>query len=218
MARCTASPSRWRPRRRALLALGLLLWVSCGTLVPRQGWDRHDGLVVPHDTFPADCSLCHTGSDWHTLRDDFAFDHEGETGVPLRGAHADARCLFCHNDRGPVAQFQARGCGGCHEDVHQGQLGSHCAACHDERSWRATGQIELHDRKRFPLVGAHAAVACWRCHEGAQVGNFAGASRNCEACHQADIGRSVVVDHFAQGLTTGCERCHVPVRWLPARI
>jgi hypothetical protein len=203
--------------RRGPALLALLFWVSCGTLAPRQGWDRRQGPVVPHDSFPAECSLCHTGNDWNTLRADFRFDHEAETGVPLRGAHADAQCLFCHNDRGPVARFAARGCGGCHEDVHQGQLGAACTSCHDERSWRANGQFELHDRKRFPLVGAHAAVACWRCHEGAQVGNFAGASRNCEVCHADDIGRSVTVNHVAQGLTTNCQRCHVPIRWLPAR-
>ena len=32
--------------------------------------------------------------------------------VALRGAHAQAGCLLCHNDRGPVQQFAARGCGG----------------------------------------------------------------------------------------------------------
>ena len=69
-----------RRRTGQLFLLGLLTWVACSSLVPRHGWDKSLGPVVPHDTFPDDCSLCHTGSDWHTLRADFAFDHEARTG------------------------------------------------------------------------------------------------------------------------------------------
>ena len=68
--------------------------------------------MLPHDTFPADCKLCHMGQGWNTLTDDFAFDHEKETGVPLVGAHDQARCLLCHNDRGPVELFASKGCAG----------------------------------------------------------------------------------------------------------
>ena len=84
---------------------------------PRQGWWQARGPVVPHDTFPADCSICHAEGDWHSVRDDFTFDHLAQTGVDLVGAHAQAECLRCHNDKGPVAVFDARGCSGCHEDV-----------------------------------------------------------------------------------------------------
>jgi hypothetical protein len=58
------------PRARAsLAALALaLLCFACaigrgrGAMEPvaRQGWQHARGPVVPHETFPRDCSLCHT--------------------------------------------------------------------------------------------------------------------------------------------------------------
>jgi hypothetical protein len=146
---------------------------SCkSNFTPQQGWDPRNGPVVPHDKFPADCSICHTGKDWTSIKKDFSFDHEKQTGVPLNGAHKTATCLMCHNDRGPVAQFAQKGCAGCHTDPHRGNLGRMCGDCHQEQSWKPKQPIVAHNRTRFPLVGAHASTACFRCHPGAQVGNF----------------------------------------------
>ena len=182
----------------------------------RHSWQRQDGPVVPHDTFPADCSLCHEKGSWHELRDDFEFDHGKETGVVLFGAHQGAKCLRCHNDRGPVGVFSKRGCAGCHDDYHRGQLGKACAQCHNDNNWIPAGQFALHNRTRFPLVGAHIAVACFRCHPGAQVGNFLRAPVACEACHQADLQRARNPDHLAAGFITNCDRCHTPTTWVVA--
>lgn len=178
-----------------------------------QGWWQERGPVVPHDSFPSDCSLCHEGDDWHTLRDDFQFDHEAETGVALLGAHERAECLRCHNDHGPVSVFAQRGCRGCHEDIHRGQLGARCDTCHDERDWRPTEIITTHNLTRFPLVGAHAATACWRCHIGAQVGNFTRVDTECLTCHMQDLARATNPDHQANGFTSDCDRCHIPTTW-----
>lgn len=204
----------WAAPAAALLYLAA---VACATFVPQHGWDPGLGPVVPHDTFPADCSLCHTGGDWHTLRTDFVFDHARETGVALVGAHADADCLYCHNDRGPVQQFAAQGCGGCHADPHLGRLGRNCGDCHDEITWHPREAIALHDRTRFPLVGAHAAVACFRCHPGAEVGNFAGADSNCHSCHAEDRQRTQDPNHVLLDFSLDCEQCHLPIGWQPAR-
>ncbi|MFM1872988.1 MAG: hypothetical protein RL398_2410 [Planctomycetota bacterium] len=208
-----------RATRFAVLAVSLIyaITVACMTFTPVHGWSEAFGPVVPHDTFPADCSLCHLGGDWHTLRADFRFDHEKETGVALVGAHAQAGCLLCHNDRGPVAQFAARGCAGCHADPHRAQLGANCTDCHDEVTWLPREAIARHDRTRFPLVGAHAAAACFRCHPGAQVGNFAGASSDCAHCHGDDLARATNPDHQALGYASDCARCHLPTDWRSAR-
>jgi hypothetical protein len=207
-----------RRSRRVLVWFAVCVGaVACATFVPRHGWDPSLGPVVPHDTFPADCSLCHAGGDWSTLRDDFTFDHERETGVALHGAHEHAACLMCHNDRGPVQQFAEKGCSGCHSDPHLGRLGRECAACHGERSWYPREVILLHDRTRFPLVGPHAAAACFRCHPGAQVGNFAGAYAECSYCHQDDFARATNPNHQLLGFAQDCARCHLPLDWKPAR-
>ncbi len=181
-------------------------------VAPHQ-WSESRGPVVPHDTFPRDCSLCHEKGGWDKIRSDFRFDHAQETGVALVGAHQHAECLRCHNDRGPVSVFARRGCVGCHQDEHRGQLGSRCIQCHNESNWVPEEQIVLHNRTRFPLVGAHTAVACFRCHPGAQVGNFVRAPVRCEVCHQQDVARAKQPDHVAQGWTENCDRCHKSTTW-----
>ena len=199
----------------------LLVVVACATQqAPRSGelhrWWAGLGPVLPHDSFPADCSVCHVGQDWNSLIPTFEFDHERETGVKLEGAHDRARCLRCHNDRGPVSTFMAKGCVGCHEDVHYGELGNDCASCHDENTWQPTGQIARHSRTRFPLVGAHAVVACHRCHPGTTVGNFVPTDNECSSCHQEEFAATTNPPHPA-AWANDCDRCHTPIAWRAAR-
>lgn len=214
-----ARPSGRTLRALLFAALGAALFACMGA-DPRAGarhrWWSRLGPVLPHEEFPADCSLCHEGSGWKDLRDDFSFDHLAETGVALEGGHASAQCLRCHNDRGPVDVFAARGCAGCHEDVHQGDLGSDCARCHDERGWRPDDLYAQHTRSRFPLSGAHARVACHRCHPGASVGNFVPNDPSCVTCHRKDLARAINPPHLALGYVDRCDRCHLPTDWRQA--
>lgn len=214
---------RWNALKRAALwSLCGFCWAaaSClarpqtgGRALQPQQWAQARGPVVPHDSFPADCSLCHTGGSWHEIRSDFAFDHEKQTGVALRGVHAEAQCLRCHNDRGPVAIYANRGCAGCHEDVHRGRLGTECASCHGESTWSPIGLVASHNRTRFPLTGPHTAVACFRCHPRAESGEFVGTDARCEACHRDDLARAKEPDHMALGITGDCQRCHDGIVW-----
>ncbi|MBL8860096.1 MAG: hypothetical protein JNL28_16420 [Planctomycetes bacterium] len=212
------------PRLQTLvLALALVFGVIACALhgtkrsayapVAPQEWQKARGPVVPHESFPLDCAQCHEGTSWHKIRKDFVFDHAKETGVPLEGAHTGAECLRCHNDRGPVAEFAARGCAGCHEDVHFGKLGKGCADCHSQVDWGPSPEIARHSRTRFPLVGSHAAVACFACHEGADVGNFDRTSTECIDCHRDQLAQALNPDHLAQGWTDRCDRCHIPTTW-----
>jgi hypothetical protein len=212
------APASFTALGSALLMLAVACAVQVGGSaslepVPPQEWQEQRGPVVPHETFPSDCALCHEGSDWHTIRADFRFDHAAQAGLPLEGAHARAECLRCHNDRGPVESFARRGCAGCHEDVHLGRLGADCAGCHTQDDWRVRDAIAKHARTRFPLVGAHVAAACWSCHPGAQVGRFELPGFACIDCHASDLGRALNPDHQANDWTSGCERCHAPVAW-----
>lgn len=208
----------------ALAALAVLSVVIASCAVQqdtggalRYRWWSGLGPVLPHDTFPADCRLCHVGDDWNTLRDDFEFDHEKETGVELVGAHAAARCLLCHNDRGPVAMFRVKGCVGCHEDVHMGDLGPRCESCHDQQTWQPVGQVEMHNKTRFPLTGIHAITACQRCHPGAFTGNFMPVDTECATCHQDELQRANNPPHINLGWVNNCDRCHIPTSWKQAQ-
>lgn len=218
------APRLFARRLSAVLAPALLcvLWVACAATGPGSAelhrWWSGLGAVVPHDTFPADCNLCHLGADWQTLRASFSFDHHKETGHALTGAHAQGRCLRCHNDRGPVQTFASRGCVGCHEDKHMGELGTDCASCHDEFTWRATGQVERHNRTRFPLTGAHLNTACHRCHPGAQVGEFVPADTECLSCHRSDLEGTTNPRHIPLGWVSNCDRCHQTTGWRPAQL
>ena len=199
----------------ALTCFGFVCSCHSG-FTPRQGWNRANGPVVPHDKFPADCSLCHAGSNWTTIKKDFAFDHTAQTGYPLNGAHANAQCLMCHNDRGDARAFASKSCAGCHVDIHRGSLGQLCSSCHNEQTWQPLAVIAKHNRTRFPLVGAHVTTACFACHPGAQVGNFEGADTTCLTCHRADLARATSPDHSTSEFNHDCQRCHQPTAWKPA--
>lgn len=205
------------PRRgRWLLALlAAYVAVACVSRLPglRNGWRSELGPVIPHDSFPAQCNMCHEGGDWQTLVADFEFDHEAETGVRLEGAHDQAQCLRCHNDRGPVAVFNERGCVGCHEDVHVGTLGVRCEDCHGQSNWQARNQVAMHARTGFTLDGVHAATSCRRCHPGFEVGRFVPTDSECVSCHRADLAVALNPNHVALGLVDQCDRCHMPTRW-----
>jgi hypothetical protein len=190
--------------------LGLLL-VDCEFIAPSPK-DGFWGPMVPHTTFPGDCGICHVAGQWNELREDFSFDHEKETGFVLVGAHARAACLRCHNDRGPVKVYVARGCGGCHVDLHKGALGQECTACHVQETWQPLGLIADHARTRFPLTAAHAIASCEGCHDRATVGDFRGAPAECHFCHQQEAGRAFP-NHVINGWHRGCERCHTPANW-----
>jgi len=206
-------------RWKHALCLGLLaLATACavgrgGGGIKQHRWWSRLGPVIPHESFPADCKLCHVGNNWQELVEDFEFDHKRLTGVALEGAHSAAQCLRCHNDRGPVEVFTERGCQGCHEDVHLARLGSSCIDCHTQVTWRPFGQVERHNRTRFPLDGVHAETDCRRCHVGAPVGIFRPVDSACVTCHRSDLLRAVNPNHIGLGLIDNCQRCHKPTVW-----
>jgi hypothetical protein len=212
------------PRSVKVLAAiaAVIVVVACSVTSKHRGelhrWWAGFGLVVPHESFPGDCKLCHVGSSWNSLVTDFSFDHGARTGVPLNGSHNQAMCLRCHNDRGPVATFRAQGCNGCHADVHFGELGLDCARCHDEVQWFVPTARTLHLHTRFPLTGAHLQVACHRCHAGAFVANFRPTDPDCVSCHFQEAADTTNPPHIGLGWVDNCDRCHQPTAWKPAQI
>ena len=210
----TKSTLKSSNRRSAVLAVLCIAGAMGCTSVflPPHDWSEEWGPMVPHDTFPGDCGLCHVPETWSNIRPDFFFDHTAETGYKLEGAHADAQCLRCHNDRGPVAAYLARGCGGCHSDPHKSALGLECSNCHNQFWWEPDGLVLEHAKTNFPLVASHALAPCEACHERATSGDFRGTPTECHFCHQEDA-LLAQPNHVVNQWVTGCEDCHDVGDW-----
>ncbi len=150
------------------------------------------------------CQDCHVDEGWDRLRPPppDAFDH-ASTGFPLRGAHASVTCDGCHR-RGLDALTSS--CNVCHHDPHAGLHGMSCDRCHDERSWAPPRNLQAHEGTRFPLTGAHAAVACEACHRPRRTEALAVTPTECSVCHARNFRRARP-DHQAAGFVT-CSECH----------
>ena len=158
------------------------------------------------------CISCHSTAGWSPVQ----FNHE-KTGFALKGKHARVTCKSCHAH--DFTSELPMSCVGCHRDIHGGQLGARCESCHDEKSWQPLFSADAHRRSTFPLIGAHATIPCVECHSDARDRQFSRPAVTCAACHQADITRTrgTAVDHVALNFTAGCETCHLPTRFTPAR-
>ncbi len=213
----TPPPASLR-RLRTVLAAAVLLTGAAAparALDARLKWKKEWGPMVPHTKFSKDCSLCHVAKRWDVLRSDFAFDHKKETGYPLLGSHAQAACLRCHNDRGPVKAYLSRGCGGCHVDPHKATLGLDCERCHDQTQWVSPGRqgqkTAEHARTRFPLTGMHAVIDCRQCHLGADQGDFKAMNTDCWSCHRREYASAP--NHVAKNYNQNCATCHQTSAW-----
>ena len=187
-----------------LLALGFWLTPSIKAQTARN----------PHGPISIPCENCHTTTSFSPLRAQPEFDHN-RTQFPLRGMHQNVACNSCHVTR--VFTEAGTQCATCHADFHRRQFGAQCENCHTVQGWRvATRSVEDH-LNRFPLLGAHAAVACDACHRGAATGVYTGLSTQCVSCHQAQFQQARSVDHRAAGFPTTCETCHNVNNWQLAR-
>jgi hypothetical protein len=149
------------------------------------------------------CTSCHTNDSWKTTR----VDH-GRTVFPLRGKHAEVACAKCHTRPPLQAALKFDRCATCHQDPHRGAFKQDCSSCHNEAGF-GRGTFDHGTGTRFALAGAHAALACAKCHKNAtsagarpaRVVEFRGLSSACASCH-TDV-------HKAQ-LGKACETCHTP--------
>lgn len=185
-----------------------------------------------HGKVAGDCASCHPEHRgrsaalvrWPGPGGQAAFDHARLAGFALAGAHARTSCRGCHKPtllRGDVAPLLSaaerprtflglgRACVSCHSDPHQPSLGTACQGCHDEATWAgAVGRFD-HAKARFALRGAHAKVACEKCHpaQGSGAPKLKGLKFDtCTGCHESP--------HAAQiGGPTTCTQCHDEAAW-----
>ncbi len=191
----------------------------------REGRGFHARIAQPPSS--ESCARCHSEHNgekfllirWEPSREQF--DH-AKTGWALDGKHAALACERCHNpqrlpaeekkdiqvkDLGRTFLGLSQRCQTCHEDAHRGQLGNDCQRCHTATAWKPANGFD-HTKARFHLTGAHAQVACQKCHAPLPAGaglKFTGlAFESCQSCH-ADPHRGA----FQQT----CEQCHNTGNW-----
>jgi len=166
--------------------------VSC-----HGGKDPHKGKLGSR------CEACHNTVDWKKV----AFDHD-QSAFPLIGKHAKVACSDCHKTTDYKATPIA--CVSCHDDKHhEGRLGTDCGTCHNAVAWTLVHFNHQRDA-RYELEGAHAVVACEKCHIEKNPASLR-LPVECVSCHKAED-----VHHGAYG--TDCGRCHIPDTWKRAFI
>jgi len=159
----------------------------------------------PHGVqFQINCADCHNTDGWAVEPDQMVFDH-GSTGFALSGQHQEISCIDCHQS----LQFNQVGqeCVDCHIDMHQSVLGNDCTRCHDTNNWLVDNIPQIHLENGFPLLGAHAELACIDCHTTADNQEYTRLGNDCINCHLADY-QSAEPDHVQLGYSQTCVECH----------
>ncbi len=162
----------------------------------------------PHGAaYTANCMDCHNTGSWKIDTKKLSFNHNATT-FPLTGQHQAVDCRMCHVS----LEFSKAGreCVSCHTDMHNQTVGTDCARCHTPNSWVVNNITEIHQRSRFPLVGAHATADCYACHKNASSNLllFGPLGVDCIDCHRDKYVATTKPNHQQTGLSTNCIDCH----------
>jgi hypothetical protein len=168
---------------------------------------------VHNGSFGQNCSSCHQTSSFKQINNS-AFDHN-RTNFPLIGKHKLAACNNCH--KAPSGYKMKFGlCTDCHTDFHKAQFVANnavqnCADCHTEFGFRPSlYSIELHNRSKFQLTGAHLAIPCESCHYQKNEWHFKGTNLECIGCHK-NIHKNELKSEFLPD--NKCQTCHETENW-----
>jgi hypothetical protein len=192
--------------------------------------DAHAGQFAGQPGF-AECTACHVTTRF--LPHAFSTSMHGKTKFPLTGSHDAVACAACHREvKDGVRVFHgtASVCAACHDDVHKGLFDgkdrppvvdgrSGCARCHDTKAFAPVTAGFDHGRwTGYQLLGAHAPLACTKCHPAGRSASTTGATASphlrkaagttCVSCHsdrhagQFDVGGPI-----------DCSRCHDNDTW-----
>lgn len=161
----------------------------------------------PHGRdFKVSCGTCHSSKGWQLDTAIYAFDHN-TTKLPLSGQHTALNCRQCHIT---LVFSEARtNCNECHMDIHQSTVGLDCDRCHTTASWLVNNITEIHQRSRFPLLGAHRTADCIDCHKSETAVRFDVAGVNCIDCHRENYMATTNPNHAEAGFSSDCSTCHL---------
>jgi hypothetical protein len=161
----------------------------------------------------AACELCHNSAAFQPATIDVPAHQR--FGFALEGAHRAVPCAACHTGMSettapatggstlvaalraqrsvPLNAVKGTTCAACHKSPHGTQFagradGGRCDVCHDASDFAQAPKFN-HDRDAsFALTGAHASVACDKCHKSRTVSGQAQViyrplPHRCEDCH-----------------------------------
>jgi len=186
--------------------------------------DEHGGQFLKRAD-GGKCEGCHTVQGWKPST--FSVADHARTGFPLVMPHNKVECAKCHKpaEEKTVYKLPYAKCTDCHQDEHQGQFAAapwlnKCERCHTGATWHNTNYtLALHQKGKYPLTGAHMAVACNDCHKpmlGSPVALYHFKSVECTTCHE-DIHKGEFASRMAvlspQHRPVGCESCHQTKDW-----
>ncbi len=189
--------------------------------------DPHHGQFAERPDRGA-CESCHTVSGFKPST--FGLVEHQATRFPLVAQHLKVQCVKCHlpNPEGVLYRIGDFSCAACHQDVHGGQFRggqyqNRCESCHTEETFKpSTFTIARHAATKYPLTGAHAAVACMDCHR--QRGDSGTPApvpyhfddTSCTACHDDPHHGQFAAQMKTQrldGNMSGCQACHTTSSW-----
>jgi hypothetical protein len=160
----------------------------------------------PHGSdFKISCKTCHSPKGWQLDKEIYSFNHN-TTKMPLAGQHAVTDCRQCHKSL--VFKNVKSECFECHEDVHQNSVGPDCSRCHTPASWLVSNITDIHQKSRFPLVGAHRSADCFLCHKSENLTRFDVSGTNCIDCHRENYMATSNPNHIQAGFPEDCVFCH----------
>ena len=158
------------------------------------------------------CSSCHGTLAFRPARVDVGM--HARFSFPLDGAHRATPCVACHaefkvlaatstlvrNSRGvmalPFTATRSTTCASCHASPHGSQFatrkdGGACEGCHEAARFAPATKFDHERDASFSLRGAHARVACAKCHRApAGAGPmivYLPLSGRCETCHSGRV-------------------------------
>jgi hypothetical protein len=211
--------------------------VACHDSPHDPAFDARAAAMLRTVREPDTCAVCHAPGDrlFADANTRMTVEVHAVTGFPLAAPHQITDCSKCHalpadmampgaTDRKQRWQRLYPGrpseeCQRCHEDPHKGQFErtstvGRCLACHEPiRFAPSTFDAAAHNGAgcKFPLAGAHRAVACSTCHKVVDgVRRFVPTATVCSECH-ADVHEAKFDKQgfpAAVNGKTGCERCH----------
>jgi hypothetical protein len=143
----------------------------------------HTGLTA--------CEQCHTPHGFVPS----TFNHDAK--FKITGKHRALTCAQCHI-KGKYDGTPTQ-CSGCHGTRHGGLTA--CQQCHTTSGFVPSTFAHA---SVFKLEGAHAKLACSKCHPSNQyANNIGGGSTACGSCHSSPHGAAY----------SSCATCHTPTTW-----